>query len=143
MKFYALEPEVTGELHEGTKIDNSTHPPIISDLHLNLNGWLGDDVFECFPVYIVTERLMMLLGSSVLSGFTFENFVIEFSEEFHDMYPGRKVPKFYWLKVIGKPGIDDFALSTESLLIISENAYSSMIHCKLDNCEAVEWKVKE
>ena len=55
--FHTLEPEVAGGFGEQTILDNSTHPPDVKWLHYVLDGWLGDDILESFPCYIVTERL--------------------------------------------------------------------------------------
>ena len=36
MAFYSLEPEVAGELAEGTVMDTSVHPPIVTSVHYEL-----------------------------------------------------------------------------------------------------------
>ncbi|MBV7530989.1 hypothetical protein [Chitinophaga sp. sic0106] len=56
--------EVSGELGEGTKIENSTHPPIVNYLHFIFNGWLGNELIECFHCYLVTDTLQQHLHDS-------------------------------------------------------------------------------
>lgn len=55
-KFYVLEPEVAGGWGgDGTVVDREFHPPIVSRLVYEFDGWLGDDLVTTFPpVYIVT-----------------------------------------------------------------------------------------
>ena len=52
-----IEPEVAGGLGNETIIDKNYHPPIVKKLHYEFNGWLGDDILESFPCFIVSERL--------------------------------------------------------------------------------------
>jgi hypothetical protein len=49
MDFYAIEPEVAGELGEGTVMDTSVHPPRVSAVEYVITDWLGDDIIESYP----------------------------------------------------------------------------------------------
>src|SRR3954454_10828086 len=55
--YFALEPEVAGQLGDTTMLDTSVHPPVIQRLEYRFDGWLGDDLLESFPCFVVTERL--------------------------------------------------------------------------------------
>jgi len=108
MTYYSLDPEVAGGWGDDTEADTSVHPPIISKLHYEFEGWLGDVLLESFPSWIVTVPTMEQIQSAKLTGATFANVKVTTSGLFQDMYPGRRLPKFVWLKVDGKPGHDDF-----------------------------------
>lgn len=55
MKFYILDPEVAGGLGTQTEIDSSVHPPLVKRLHYELDAWMGDDLVQTFPCYLVTN----------------------------------------------------------------------------------------
>ena len=55
--YYFIEPEVAGGWGGNTIADTSVHPPKISKLHYQFDGWLGDDLLESFPCFIVSESL--------------------------------------------------------------------------------------
>ncbi len=57
MRYFYIEPEVSGELGEGTLMDTTVHPPKVEKLNYEFSSWLGDDLIESFPCYIVSERL--------------------------------------------------------------------------------------
>lgn len=124
MPIYKLiEPEVAGGLGDKTKIDNSFFPPLIKELHYELDGWLGDDILESFPCYIITESLRKGIESNSLSGINFSNVLVSKSETFFDLYPDRELPNFFWAKIIGEPFKDDFFITDKNSLAISEKAY--------------------
>jgi hypothetical protein len=117
--YYIIEPEVPGGLGDNTIIDTSVHPPVISVLHFEFDGWMGDDIAESFPCYIVTERLMNAIKEHNFSGVAFDTLIMSKSGEFMNMHPLRELPVFYWMKIIGKFGTDDFAISDAFNLLIS------------------------
>src|SRR5438132_865896 len=96
---YFIEPEVSGELGEKTILDRATHPPIVKYLHFVLYGWLGDDLIETFPVFLVTEKLKSKLNETSLTGYRITNCEIEVSDEFKLLQLNTILPSFYWFKV--------------------------------------------
>jgi hypothetical protein len=58
---WVLCPEVAAELGGNTVMDAFAHPPKVSRLHLRFMGWLGDDLLETFPCFLVTSRLAKAL----------------------------------------------------------------------------------
>jgi hypothetical protein len=114
MSFFVLEPEVAGGLGETTILDNTTHPPLVATLEYAFDTWLGDDLLEAFPCYIVTERLRNALDNSGFTGFGFDDVTITASDFFQETvaypYTSSTLPKFYWLKVGGQAGEDDFGI---------------------------------
>lgn len=53
--FRYIEPEVAGGLGEETQMDSTVHPPLVKKLHLEFEGWLGDDILETFGVGSLIE----------------------------------------------------------------------------------------
>ena len=53
-----IQPEVIVGLGEKTEFLEKEAPfKTITKLHIKLEDWLGDDLMECFPCYIITENL--------------------------------------------------------------------------------------
>lgn len=122
MKCYKIEPEVAGGTGRNTIMNTKVHPPDVSSLHYEFYGWLGDALLTSFPCYIVTKELAVAMESAHLTGFKFDQVQITKSGEFEDLYPNRQLPEFLWLRVFGRPGIDDFGLIKPARLIVSERA---------------------
>jgi hypothetical protein len=55
--FYLIEPEIAGGLGDHTEIDTEVRPPVVKSLEYRLEGWLGDELLESFPCFIVTSLL--------------------------------------------------------------------------------------
>jgi len=119
---WILSPEVAGELGENTIIDTSTHPPIISHFHHRFEGWLGDDLLEVFPCFLVTAALSKAFTEAGLEGFSLDEMEVSVSPEFQDMYPERILPEFRWLKITGKDRDADFCLTPDYRLEVSGQA---------------------
>ncbi|WP_394134306.1 hypothetical protein [Aliivibrio fischeri] len=135
MKFYYLEPEVSGSLGELTTINTSVHPPVVTKLHYEFEGWLGDDILESFPCFIISQKLKGFLDSSSLSGYQLNDVYVTRSDEFIEMYPNKELPTFYWLKITGKSGVDDFSISSDNRLVVSSMALKLLRKGNLDGSE--------
>lgn len=133
MQYFYVDPEVAGGLGKNTVMDRSVHPPIVSKLHYDFDGWLGDVLLETFPCFIVTEPTKQELEASGLSGLNFDQVEVTQSEEFQDFYPNRQLPKFVWLRVAGKPGRDDFGTSENGRLVVSEAALKMLQRLGISN----------
>lgn len=117
--FTIIDPEVAGGWGSGTVTDTSVHPPVVTRLHYEFQGWQGDDLLQTFPCFIVTDRLSSALGQAQLSGFTFDRVEVSTSQEFNVRHPSRRLPKFYWLRVTGRPGVDDLGMCSKHRLVAS------------------------
>lgn len=134
--YFYLEPEVAGGLGEHTVMDTSVHPPLVSRLHYEFEGWLGDDLLESFPCYIVTARLREGLESAGTSGCTFDDVEVSKSDTFEELYPGRELPTFYWLRVEGGAGADDFGIAADHRLVASERILDLIkANYRLNQCD--------
>ncbi|MEX2172315.1 MAG: hypothetical protein WD851_23545 [Pirellulales bacterium] len=137
--FWKLHPEVAIEIEEGTIMDPSVHPPIVEKLSVRFEGWLGDDLLETFPCFLVTDRLRHAIEATGFTGCSFDEVEVSKSEEFDEMYPGRELPRFWWMKIPGMAAKDDFGISTDHCLVVSQRVFDLIMSFQLDNCDAEEF----
>ena len=136
MQHYWIEPEVAGGFGANTVLDRTVHPPRVIRLHYDFDGWLGDDLVTTFPVYLVTESLADAIRDCGLGGYEVAETEVTASETFAELYPGKLLPHFLWLKVNGEPGADDFGMSSDHRLVVSERALLCMKKFGvLENCD--------
>jgi hypothetical protein len=122
-KYYVVEPEVAGGFGKNTVFTRTPGiPTVVQKLHYQFDGWLGDELLESTPCYIVSERLAREIAQAQLKGTSFAEVEVTTSEQFNELYPNRKLPKFVWLKVEGQPGQDDFGIAPSLQLVVSERA---------------------
>ena len=134
---WRLHPEVAGELGEYTRMNAAVHPPEVYALHHRFEGWLGDDLLECFPCFLVTKRLAHALHGSSLTGWKIGPVQITLSPEFEELYPGRRLPEFRWLQV-GRDPKADLYLSSDHTLVVSDEAMKFLRRFSISNAEVVE-----
>ena len=115
-------------------MDVSSHPPTVTRLHYQFDGWLGDDLLEAFPCFIVTERLADALSKSMLTGWSLGPVEISTSAEFEELYPDRELPRFVWLRVQGSPD-SDFALTADNRLAVSDRALEMLRRFRIENAD--------
>ena len=135
MAFTVLEPEVAGGLGPKTVLDPSVHPPLIKRLHYEFEGWLGDDLVESFPCFVVSERLARELQQSSLAGFVLDDVKVTTSPEFDELHPELRLPKFRWLRITGIAGRDDFGLGKDHRLVASEAAMGVLSRFKIEHAD--------
>lgn len=135
MSHYILDPEVPGELGSKTKLDTSTHPPRVSYLNFELDNWFGDDLFQSFPCFVVTNRLRQEIESIKATGVKFGKLELTLSDNFKALYPTKSVPDCSWLIIAGKAGKDDFGLSSDYRLVVSERIFAVLKGFQLNNCD--------
>ncbi len=123
MKYFYIEPEVAGGWGKNTVFNRTPEKPaVVHKLHYEFQGWLGDELLENSPCFIVSERVALGIEKAQLTGERFNEVEVTTSEEFKELYPGRQLPKFVWLKVEGTAGQDDFGTAPDGRLIVSERA---------------------
>jgi hypothetical protein len=121
--YHVVEPEVAGGWGVNTIVTRSPGRPIVVDkLHYVFDGWLGDALLESAPCYIGTQRLVEEIKLAQLKGIDFDEVEVTKSLQFDTLYPNRELPKFKWLKINGVPGQDDFGVTTDLQLVVSEKA---------------------
>lgn len=120
--YYFVEPEVAGKLGGNTVIDPSFHPPLITFLEYQFDGWLGDHLLESFPCFIISKEAATAIKTSGLTGFELDSVMTKRSEQFDDLGASIVLPEFLWLKISGSPGSSDFFIAGDNRLVISESA---------------------
>jgi len=137
---YYIEPEVSGGIGRNSIIDTSFHPPIVKKLNFEFEGWLGDELIESSPCFIVSENLKNKINQGKLTGFKFDNVEITKTENFNELHANKILPKFYWLQVIGKAGQHDFGIANDFRLVISTSALSIIKQTKIEHADIEEYK---
>ena len=135
MKYYVLDPEVAGGLGERTSMDSSVHPPIVTRLHYEIDGWLGDDLVQSFPCYLVTNGLRERLATIQPTGVSFAPADVSASEDFKSMHPSAPLPKLVWIKIHGVPARDDFGLTADARLVVSDRVLSVLNAGRIEHCD--------
>lgn len=120
MSYFYIEPEVSGGLGPETEMNTTVHPPIVDKLNYQFESWLGDDLIESFPCYIVTEHLAKQFISNEFQGFSLDNVIVTMSEDFAELNETKELPNFFWLKIDGEAFNDDFGLSEDYRLVVSQ-----------------------
>lgn len=133
--FYNMEPEVAGGFGESTVMDTTFHPPIVTQLEYRFEGWLGDELLETFPCFIVTEAVASEITKLGLTGFSLAPVKITASAEFEDTEPKTILPDFFWLKVDGEAGFSDFGIAVDYRLVVSEKAKCALGKFKIQNAD--------
>jgi hypothetical protein len=131
MTYTVVQPEVAGGWGPRTVVDRSVHPPLVSRLHYEFDGWLGDEILESFPCFIVSAALAADLRRHHLTGHSLGSVEISTSSQFEELHPNTTLPPFEWLRVNGHAGKDDFGLDTVSRLIVSPQALSLLVQHEL------------
>ncbi len=143
MNYYIMEPEVAGEIGYNTIYQNSERTQI-SHLHFIFDGWLGDEILETTPCFLVSERLKGEIIKNGLSGYIFQEVEISYSDEFLELYPNIEMPNFFRLiptnilyvednKYRIQSDMRDFMISPKSYMVISEKVKNIITLCNAVN----------
>jgi hypothetical protein len=138
MKYFKIEPEVAGGFGARTVLSTECFPPKVHQLHYEFDGWQGDAILATFPCYIISYEAKTRLEARNLTGADFDNVEISVSEQFKELYPQTKLPNFFWLKITGSPGVDDFGIGTDHMLVISERVRTELEGLGIAHAEIVE-----
>jgi len=138
--YYYIEPEVSGGIGKQSVIDASRHPPLIKKLNFEFDGWLGDDIIESFPCFIVSDSLKNKIEQEKLTGFEIDEVEVTVSNTFDDLHGDKRLPKFHWLKATGKAGQHDFGIAKDLRLVISENALRVIRKTKIEHASIEEYE---
>jgi hypothetical protein len=131
--FKIIEPEVAGGIGKESEIDTTAHPPIVKKLNYEFDGWLGDDLIESFPCFIVTQDLKEALEKAELTGIKFDSVKVTTSDIFDQLALNKKLPNFFWLKMSETSSPNDFFLTSDFRLVASEKAFKVLSKFKINN----------
>jgi hypothetical protein len=124
MIFFEINPEVIVGLGDYTTFKKN-NPHEVEVLHIELEDWLGDDIMEIFPCFVITENLEMTLLKTKFTGYYTCFLSITLNEYFENNHAsGKTLPTFKWLKVTGTPYFDDFGIDNKTKkMVISESVF--------------------
>ncbi len=150
MKYFALKAESAGDFGINTKFAKPpSKPPQVQHLHYVLDVWPVDELLGTAGVYIVSESMGKRLQSLTIpvSGVSFEAVEVTTSERFNSWHSDSALstyedisllPRYVWLNVNGKAGIDDFGIDKERL-VVSIRVYTAMRMHRLNSCKVVDF----
>jgi hypothetical protein len=138
VSFSRVEPEVAGGLGPNTEMDRDQHPPRIHKLQYVFDGWLGDDLVESFPAFVITADAGRRLEDAGLTGFELADVEVDRSEQFEELYPDRELPEFRWLRLTGTARENDFGPDDDGVLVVSDRALDVLRQGSLDNADIEE-----
>jgi hypothetical protein len=153
-KLFMLSPEVAGEVGPTSEIANqearlhgSKELPEVTKLEYVFSGWLGDELLQAWPCFIVTDKVATALGSSRLTGVRLEAVKITKSDIFEITQKDSALPSFRRLVPLGRVVISndgkleswdkqDCSLSVRGDLVVTGDFFdvvssSSLLHCRI------------
>lgn len=88
---------------------------------------------------MVSERLRREIDSEQLSGVTFEECLVTKSPMFEGLYQRRDIPRFYWMKIHGCGGNEDFAIANNLRLVVSPKALQVLESFHIENADIEDY----
>ena len=138
--FFKLKPDSPGTfgrktLYGGELTDT---PPQIYRMHYEFDRWSPDELLEVNSVFVGTVAFEELVKSIAPrpTGITFDEMTTTTTLAFRQANPGKELPPYRWVKIIGKGGVDDFGLSSDHRLVVYARIFG-YIKQKVENCKAV------
>jgi hypothetical protein len=119
-----------------TEFDRSTVPFRVTRLHVVAEGWLGDHLIAVPPCVIASSELCAAIGNAGCTGCHVRQ--MEFTRT--DDPRAASMPEFLWLGIVGIAKTDDFGMSEDQHLVVSEKALKviqsfPLGHCEVDDAE--------
>jgi len=133
--YYFIEPEVAGGWGDSVIADTSVHPPVVEKLHYEFDGWLGDELLETFPCYIVSESLMQDMVNSGLTGAEFDTVTTSVSPQFYSSFEAGDLPSFFWMKIKRTDDPVDVKISKDNRLMVSDAALAVLRKHRVSNAD--------
>ena len=136
MKFYRYDVDAAGTYGENTVYigEKTAHPCVVSHLNYEFNLWPRDDMQATIFHYIGKERLRQALEAMrpPVTGIEFDEVEIsgdenEFERVEREGRPDSALGKWYWFKITGQAGRDDFGGGPTEDLVISERVVAVLL----------------
>ena len=136
MRFYTYQPEYSGGYGENTEYVGlrSDHPCIVQHFHYEFHYWPEDDLQGSTFHYIGTGKLRQALEAMQppVTGIEFDEVEIsgddqEFKRVWREGRPDSALGKWYWFKITGQAGRDDFGGEPTEDLVISERVVTLLL----------------
>lgn len=151
MTLFFLEPEVSGSHGEqtiyGSEVDVAKEgiSGKIKFLHYEFEGWLGDDLLESTPAFIISSNLEDELKKSEFKDYKLEKCLITKSDVFKELYPNKELPSFSRFIPLGTVELEgenynnwsghDFCLSSKGELVLTEKALDFLNKFSIRHCD--------
>ncbi|GAA3537516.1 hypothetical protein [Kribbella ginsengisoli] len=137
---YSVDPQVAGELGEGTVMDSSVHPPAVSRVEFVLDSPETDDLVQSFPVYLISDLLADRVGQAGLTGIRLAHAEVRPSEEFLAAFGEVPHRNYLWLQLENSEGADAW-LDDSLELCVSDRLMRILEEGTLSDCIISEIKV--
>ena len=135
MPFFKLRPEAGGQ-----PLPRAERTLGTTATRYRLDWWLGDDLIECHPAFVVTDPLKIALeGLHDGRGYRFGEASLEPSPFLRQKRPMLDLPRFWTLEVDGVAGQSDMGLSTEGSLIVSGRVLGVLVLHQLERADIQQW----
>jgi len=150
LNLYILEPEVAGGHGENTIYGTNSEASIsisnkVKFLHYEFDGWLGDDLIESTPCFIVTTFLVEKLVNNQITDFEIDECLVSTSEQFRDIYPDKALPIFKRLIPKGSIEVENdkyknwsghhICISQIGDLVVTEKILDILKQCLIEHCD--------
>lgn len=139
MPHHVLEPEVAGGLGPRTVMSTDVHPPRVEHLHYEVEGWLGDDVLESTPCFLISPEAAAALQQAGCTGLRTAAAEVTIAPDAAPAVDSR-VEGFLWLQPTGEPGQDDLAVDATASLVVSDRALEVLRRFHLEHCDRTDWE---
>lgn len=137
--FFKLNLECCGNFGRRTLYGGelTDKPPQVYRLHYEFTRKPNDDLLEVNSTFIGAATLAENLRALVPrpSGVTFDEVNVTTTQECRQLDPGFQPGEYKWFKITGKAGIDDFGLSPDFFLVVSDRIFGVM-DGRVENCKA-------
>lgn len=141
MRFFLLQPPVAGQFGPNAIVDTSTRPAKVTKYHYEIHHWLGDAFLTTMGTYIGSSELVDALMELNPTGIVFDTVEVTANDIFGLMKSSvDSIGKFYWFKITGLAGEDDFGLNNNWRLVVSERALRVMMKLNIENCGILQYQ---
>jgi len=119
-------------------MSTEVHPPRVEHLHYEVQGWLGDDLLDSTPCFLISPELAAIGPQAGCTGLRTDDARVTITPDAAPIVDPR-VTSFLWLQPQGQPGQDDLALDATASLVVTDRALDVMRRFNLDHCDITEW----
>ena len=134
---YSIDPQVAGELGDGTVLDSTVHPPSVSQVEFILDYPETDDIVQSFPVYLVTSQLAARIEQAEMVGIVLADAIVRPSEEYVAAFGDAPHRSYRWLQPVIVDAADAW-IDSSLQLCVSDRMMSVLEGAVLSDCVATE-----
>jgi len=136
--FYKLNPQYCGVFGRKTLYGGELTdvPAVIYRLHGEFNIYPDDELVEISRQFLGSVELAGQIKAIQprLTGLYVDDVTITPTLDFRRNYPGKELPILKWFKITGKATVDDFGMSKDYQLVVSDRTLG-VLKPKISNCQ--------